>query len=290
MNMKTTFPKRSQAFEENIRDISNMIVELSQGRIAFVILFGSFARGDWVFERYGQDNITYTYASDYDFLVVTKSNNNRKHGICQDKMMKKVEDFSYRKYDHNPHFVIEPIEYVNSELEKGRYFFSDIKKEGILLYDSGDFKLSEPKELSEKDLKEMAKADYEHWLGRGQDFALQYKTLFDVGRFHSAAFDLHQAAESLYNCALLVLTGYKPKSHDLIQLGKLAAAQSNEFLGIFPTATPDQAECFRLLNKAYIDARYNKNYKISSDQLQYLAARVAILKDVVKKACMTRIT
>ncbi|MFU7500827.1 MAG: hypothetical protein ACJBCI_03960 [Candidatus Tisiphia sp.] len=32
--------------------------------------------------------------------------------------------------------IFEPIKQVNSQLEKGQYFFCDIKKEGVLLYDS----------------------------------------------------------------------------------------------------------------------------------------------------------
>lgn len=287
--MKTIFPEKSLSFEKIIREISDTIVNLAQDKISFIILFGSFARGDWIFDRYGEGNITYTYASDYDFLVVTKEKNNKKNGVCEDKLTKKVNDFAYRKYGHNPHFVIEPLDYVNSELEKGRYFFSEIKKEGILLYNSGEFELSEPKVLSHEDVREMAKGDYDHWLGRSEDFLLQFKTLCDVERYDSAAFDLHQAAESLYNCVLLVLTGYKPKSHDLEQLGKLAAAQSNKFLTIFPTATEDQIRCFKLLNKAYIDARYNKNFRITKDQLYYLESRVEILKEFATEVCQSRI-
>ena len=36
-----------------------------------VILFGSFARGDWVHDIYKEDHITYEYASDYDLLIIT---------------------------------------------------------------------------------------------------------------------------------------------------------------------------------------------------------------------------
>ena len=57
------------------------------------------------------------------------------------------------RHIHDNQFVIEPIDYVNSELGKGQYFFSDIKKEGILLYNSGEFELVEPRILSQKEIR-----------------------------------------------------------------------------------------------------------------------------------------
>jgi predicted nucleotidyltransferase len=36
-----------------------------------IILYGSFARGNWVDDEYVQDGITYAYRSDFDFIVVT---------------------------------------------------------------------------------------------------------------------------------------------------------------------------------------------------------------------------
>lgn len=287
--MKTTFPTRSKDFEETIRQIANKIIEISSDKIAFIILFGSFAKGTWVFDRYSEDNAVYTYASDYDFLVVTKERNNKKHGISDSDFEKKISEIAYSKYGHNPHFVIEPIDYVNSELEKGRYFFSDIKKEGIMLYDSGEFELADAKVLSEAEVREIARGDYEHWFGGASDFLKGVHFYIEENALTKAAFSLHQATESFYNCALLVLTNYKPKTHNLVELNKLCCAQSNDFLAIFPQATEDQKESFKLLNKSYIDARYNKHFTITKEQLEYLTKRVEGLKGVVEKICKEKI-
>lgn len=287
--MKTSFPKKSKDFEETIRSIAAKIIEISQDKIAFIILFGSFAKGSWVFDRYSEDNTVYTYASDYDFLVVTKERNVKKNGISDSDLEKKIGEIAYSKYGHNPHFVIEPIDYVNSELEKGRYFFSDIKKEGIMLYDSGEFKLADAKILSEKEVREIAREDYEHWLERATNFLSASRFLFGNQKFIDSSFQLHQATESFYNCTLLTLTGYKPKTHDLVELNKLCCAQSNDFLSIFPQATEEQKQSFKLLNKSYIDARYNKHFTITKEQLEYLTKRVEGLKGVVERVCWERI-
>ena len=113
--------------------------------------------------------------------------------------------------------------------------------------------------------------------------------MMDQGFLSKSAFQLHQATESLYNCALLTLTGYKPKSHDLEELNQLCATQSNDFLTIFPQATETQKSCFNLLQKAYIDARYNKHYVITKEQLEYLIARDERLKLLVEDICRRKI-
>lgn len=279
--MKLDLPTRSKEHEEHIRKIAETIVACGGKQILFVILFGSFARGDWIFDRYSEDGIIYQYASDYDFLIINKSK----------KVEGEISDFDLERKvsrsvgilgGHKPHFVTESIDYVNSELEKGRYFFSDIKKEGILLYDSGEAQLSEPRILSKKEILELARQDYEHWFHKGTRFLVNVLFNMQDNDLTTAAFLLHQSAESFYNCALLVQTGYKPKTHDLEELNKLCAAQNHDFLMVFPLATADQKECFKQLQKAYVEARYNKHYKINKEQLEYLIARVEKLKKIVE--------
>ena len=101
-----------------------------------------------------------------------------------------------------------------------------------------------------------------------------------------AAFQLHQATESLYTAILLVFTGYKGKIHDIETLGSLASNYSDELLKIFPRNTKELDDQFILLKKAYIDARYDKNYKITEEQLLYLISRVEKLKTVTEEICL----
>jgi predicted nucleotidyltransferase/HEPN domain-containing protein len=292
--MKTTFPAKSQPHQERIEEIANIILKVGKDKIAFIILFGSFARGNWVFDRYSEGNAVYYYASDYDILIITKAKRkDDENGISSFDLERKIKHEinlnEVVRHDHNVQFVIEPINYVNSELEKGRYFFSDIRAEGILLYDSGEFQLSKPKILTEKEITDMARDDYNYWFNGGLSFFDTALDRIKKNDLIKAAFQLHQATESFYNCALLVITSYKPKSHDLENLNKLCAAQSNDFLTIFPLATKEQEECFKLLQKAYIDARYNKHYRINKEQLEYLISRVEILQDIVERVCKNKL-
>jgi hypothetical protein len=65
-------------------------------------------------------------------------------------------------------------------------------------------------------------------------------------------------------------------------------------LGGFPIANKSlgsdvEKDCFDLLNRAYIDARYKKEYKITKKQLEYLAKRVKFLQRLTKKICVAKI-
>ncbi len=290
--MKSTLPEKSKEHEDRIKEISEIIVNAAKDKIAFVILFGSFARGTWVRDRYVEEGIIYEYASDYDFLIITKTGK-QANGSCafdlERKIMDAIEKSSSVREAHRVHIIIEPIDRVNDDLEKSQYFFSDIKKEGILLYDSQEFELSKPKELNESERRKIAKADYGHWIKKAEEFLEFCKIALDKEYLNKAAFELHQATESLYNCALLTLGGYKPKSHDLKELNQLCSIHSNDFLTIFPLATEEQKACFKLLQQAYIDARYNKNYTITKEQLEYLIARVERLKSLVERICKNRV-
>ncbi len=293
--MKTSLPAKSKPHQERINQIKDIILKSGKDNIAFVILFGSFARGDWVMEvKQENDGNTYEYASDYDFLIITKTSrqaSSKEIFALEKKIDKelKLAGLSYGYKSHDPHFIVEPIKKVNSALENGQYFFSDIKKEGILLYDSKEFEFSEVKEIGEETKRRIAGEYYEYWSAIAEDFFKHCNYAMSDNSYRIAAFNLHQATENFYSCALLVLTGYKPKTHDLKKLGHFCSIQSNDFLTIFPLTTEEQKELFEFLRKAYIDARYNKEYVITKDQLEYLIARVEKLKTLVEMVCRTRI-
>lgn len=290
--MKQVLPKESREHESRIREITDIILSCAKDKIAFIILFGSFARGSWVRDRYIEDGVTYEYASDYDFLVITRGkriDNGISSFDLERKIKQQIREVGYLDSIHKTHVVIEPIDYVNTELEKDRYFFSDITKEGILLFDSKEFSLAKPKTLTVAEKREIAHNDYNHWFKSAEVFFMQCRNACNLQEYNNAAFQLHQTAENFYNCALLVATGYKPKSHDLEELNRLCAAQSNDFLTIFPLATQEQKHCFELLEKAYIEARYNKNYSIKKEQLEYLISRVEKLQNVVHDFCQDKI-
>jgi predicted nucleotidyltransferase/HEPN domain-containing protein len=289
--MKTTLPKNSLIIKERLDAIVQEILAVAKDQVAMIILFGSYAKGTWVRDWYVEGHITYSYESDLDILVVTKSPKYRglKGASFESDLTKRLERKGLRGKTFGAPwvtFVVEPIKYLNQQLEKSQYFFSDIKKEGILLYDSGEFTLAEPKDLNSEERKQIAKDDFDQWFPRAIGFIKATNYMLQDNYLNLAAFQLHQATESFYSAILLVFTGYKPRLHDIEKLGSLASNYSDELLKIFPRDTKEQEERFILLKLAYTEARYNKNYKITEEQLVYLIKRVEKLKSVTEEICI----
>ena len=292
--MKTTLPKNSLVIKDRLDAIVQEILAVAKDQVAMIILFGSYAKGTWVRDWYVEGHITYSYESDLDILVVTKSPKYRglKGASFESDLTKRLERKGLRGKTFGAPwvtFVVEPIKYLNQQLERSQYFFSDIKKEGILLYDSGEFTLAEPKDLNLEERKQIAKDDFDVWFGSGTEFLLGVDFYTKQALLTKAAFLLHQATESFYSAILLVFTGYKPRLHDIEKLGSLASNYSDELLKIFPRDTKEQEEKFVLLKSAYTEARYNKNYKITEEQLLYLIKRIEKLKSITEEICTRRI-
>nr|WP_016926433.1 nucleotidyltransferase domain-containing protein [Rickettsia conorii] len=55
--------------QDRLDYIVQQILAVAKDKIALIILYGSYARGDWVKDMYTADHTTYNYTSDFDFLV-----------------------------------------------------------------------------------------------------------------------------------------------------------------------------------------------------------------------------
>lgn len=156
--MKTILPERSGIIKERLDNTVKEILQIAESKIAMVILFGSYARGDWVSDLYQEGGVTYSYQSDIDLLLVLKNINHKSINL-QYKIEKKFQVDIMREPICT--LILEPISRINVELSKGHYFFSDIIKEGILLYDSKKFQLAEIRELPWSESRPIAKDDFE---------------------------------------------------------------------------------------------------------------------------------
>ena len=68
--MKRSLSHLPKHKREELKEIVSIITENSG--VEMLILFGSYARGDWVEDTYTEGHITYEYKSDYDILVIVR--------------------------------------------------------------------------------------------------------------------------------------------------------------------------------------------------------------------------
>jgi uncharacterized protein len=280
--MKTSLSHLPPEKQQQLATIVDIVRE--KYTVELIILFGSYARGNWV-EELHDDGFHYKYQSDFDIFVVTE----KEHLANKIESDDQLWNFLNRRIKTPVTIIAHDIEFLNRRLRKGQYFFSDIKKEGICLYNSDRFKLAEERELTPKEYKSLAENDFNYYLTKAKNFKSGFEFYFEKTYFNEAAFLLHQTTESLYSAILLVLTRYKPNTHDLKKLGKRAASIEPKFLKAFPQGTEEEKRLFELLRKAYVSARYNKNYKITPEELTWLSGRVEVLRNMTEEICKNKI-
>jgi predicted nucleotidyltransferase/HEPN domain-containing protein len=256
---------------------------LKNGRILKIILFGSYARGDWVHDPVGR------YFSDFDLLVVVDHEDLTDFEFWEDVEKRLLAELSAGAMRTPVSLIVHSLDDVNWKLEHGRGFFIDIARDGVVLQDTPGVAFSEPHPLPPSTALDEASDYLEEWKESFDDFMLAANTLMQRGRTKRAAFNLHQAAETLYQGLLQVLTLYSPKSHNLIRLRNMTEPLEPRLREVWPHETKFQKRCFELLRAAYVKARYSRHYRITDEELAYLTERIEVLRQVVADASEKRI-
>lgn len=182
---------------------------IRNGRILKIILFGSYARGRQVIDPVGR------YFSDYDILVIVDHEDLTDAAEywtqAEDRM---VEMLTRRFWPQPLNLIVHSLDDFNHQLERGRYFFIDIVKEGIALFEEPGFPLAKPVPLSPEEARAEAQFYFDDdFTGIQRALATaafqheQAKTATDPKEMakwrNEAAFQLHQATERAYYCILL---------------------------------------------------------------------------------------
>tara|TARA_Y100000310_G_scaffold341280_1_gene439954 strand:- start:450 stop:1319 length:870 start_codon:yes stop_codon:yes gene_type:complete len=277
---KKPIPKNTQ---EEIDKIVSLIKK-GEGRTDFILLYGSYARGDWVEDKYVEDRIVYEYESDLDILILVANEKLEKDFSIWNRIEAQVA--RDRTIKTPVSLEVDTVQFFNDQIAAKSYFYSDIRKEAVILYDSGKQKLEDPRELPHRRKKEMIIRDKDLWLDdKAEEAFVDFENIFKRGNYKKAVFELHQATEALYTTVLLVFSGYKPKTHDLKKLRRRVNQVDPRFKDTFPENTDEDKRLFQLLTKAYVDARYKPSYTITKEELEVLKKKAIDLKDLVKKLC-----
>ncbi len=256
-----------------------------------IVLFGSYARGNYKEDKDLSPTSKTGHVSDYDILVVTSTKDAALNSLLWGRISAELQDLNLSAF---PKILTHDIEELNKKLSEGQYFFSDIKKEGILLFDTGKFELAEEKNLSAAEKQQIAQKHFDYWFNRAQGFHRLFMVDFENPNTADSenglmAFNLHQIAESCYKGILLVFTNYTPREHFLEILGKKAEKCSPEFKDILSKATKEDEDRFNLLEYAYIGGRYDPDYYISKEDLKILSQGVKALFNLTEKICVDKI-
>lgn len=163
MIMKKSIKRLPKCTQEELTVLLDLVCK-SIGNCQMVILFGSYARGNYVlWDTNIEFGVHTSYQSDYDILVVVTGPT--KH--VEEKLYRitnKYHDLFADRRHAFPQFIVEHINTVNRNLEVSQYFFTDIVKEGIMLYNSGKHELAKPRKLSFKEIRDIAQKNLMNYI------------------------------------------------------------------------------------------------------------------------------
>lgn len=252
------------------------------GKVYKIILFGSYARDDWV------DEPENGYQSDFDLLIVVS------HEDLTD-----IADYWYIAEDRiarDPaigrpvNIIVHSLNEVNRSLKRGEYFWTDIARDGVAVYELPCHSLVAPMPVGSADAHRMAQDYFDEWSETARQFLVQGSEAIERGWDKNAAFLLHQATERLYICFLLVRTLYFPRSHNIKFLRSLAEDKDSRLVAAWPRDSKIDRARFERLKRAYVEARYSASYAITTDDLAALADAVGKLRAIVTTICAERLT
>ena len=251
------------------------------GKILKIILFGSYARNDWV------DEPENGYLSDFDLLV-----------IVSNPKLTEIADYWYVAEDKILHdaaigrtvnIIVHDLAEVNLGISRGEYFWTDIVRDGVMLYELPGHPLTTPKPMTPAEAHAMANSYFDLWSPKVKDSLEIADFCIGKGKLNDAAYNLHQAVERAYICLLLVHTLYFPRSHNIKFLRSLAEDVDKSIVEAWPRDSKVDRRRFELLKRAYVEARYSDQYAIDNDDLTALAEAATKLLRLVQSSAHQRL-
>lgn len=259
---------------------------------ALIILFGSYARNTYVdYDQRTEFGVPTYFISDYDLLILTSSakwTSSTPPGVTEKILTRFFKDKQHQFHPY-PQFLVDSVERFNDAVEQGRYFYSDILREGVLLYDSGKYKLAEIRSLNYSEVKELAKEYFDEKFEYASDFLLGVTIYYNQGKYKIASFVLHQAAENFLHTITLVYSLYQYKLHQLEALIGHSKQFTLEIGKVFPRDTPEEKRLFNLLQEAYIQAPHNIRFVVTREDIEALISKVERLRDLTERLCRDRL-
>jgi len=122
----------SKSKQDELQKISKTI-RANCDDVEMIILYGSYARGDYKEAKDIDPKSKSGHPSDYDILVVSSKKKTALDVNLWSRISKICQDL---ELSAQTRIITHDIKALNIKLAEGQYFFSDVKKDGIRIFDS----------------------------------------------------------------------------------------------------------------------------------------------------------
>ena len=186
--------------------------------------------------------------------------------------------------------IVHRMQEINTALQNGSSFFSNIYKKGMLLYDNEEEPFAVPAagaDISKRIIKR--EKFWDQWYLLSENF-LKGANFYYENKFNNiAVFMLHQSLQHCYSGMLRVLTGYRSNSNSLRRLLKLIDNILPEYSFSAVNPTPENARLSGLLMKGFSDARYSDKFDVTNAELVTLITRIEKILQQANVTCLAHL-
>lgn len=278
--------------EDKLKELEEITEAIkSSGLTEIVILFGSYARGNFSLKEGRWSG----GISDFDLFVITSGKNQKSLEIEIKDLLPETETYV--------EIISEDIKTFEVMIKENRFFYVDVKREGIILYDTEKYKLPNPSKKMNPQLRlKIAKENFEEkfiFIKYVYDDAI---TNINKERYRLSAFHLQQVFEKSYKLIDLIFTQYEKQGHKLIPLRIKAKKLDNRIDKVFKIKTESEKDSFEHLCKAYIGARYHlpesklqlkldrPTYDVTKEEVEFWKDEAKKLIEITKIICKEKIS
>ena len=117
------------------------------------------------------------YNSDIEILIVTRKPTQEKNIRMSRKILSKIKNEKW--IGSHVNILVEDITYINIKLEELSYFYLDLYKEGIILYNTNKCSFRPTRHISyiKKDI--VQNEDFNRWFHGAKEFLIDYDNAFN---------------------------------------------------------------------------------------------------------------
>jgi len=223
-------------------------------------------------------------SAEYDLLVITKE----KQTVRRNEISQVIHDLS------NVHVgyvnVAHSVDVVNDGLQEENFFFTSLYHQGVLVYDSGAVTLTPPSSNKIPVRSEVSiESDWNKWSGLSKNFYEGATEAIAKKALDLAAFMLHQCVEHICIALIRTFMGYRSSTHKLEKLLTMVENFCFYSVSVFPRLTKEEIRLFDVLEHAYVDARYKRDYVIEPHVISALQSEVKEMLDVAEALYIKRL-
>lgn len=187
-------------------------------------------------------------------------------------------------------FSLHQASHVNTAVKEGHIFYSLVCTEENLMYWSEEKEWPSTPEEKQKEIRQHAWEQFQNNFSKAETFLYHATQCIQQQNNKLTAFFVQQAAELCCRAILISLTSRDKKTHSVAVLKKSCRRCTAVVDQAFPCQSEEDKRLLKILDDAYIAARYEDGFSPSETDIEQLFQKVQHLHQSAPTAIKNRLS